>query len=237
MSMSDVDDLEATGHFLSNDTWWRLTKLREHVAFLASLARPRPSDESKARCTEIRPEDVASCLELLGEQIAQVLDEVAWPAERRVASSSAGTAANAGEHVSATDNASAGRARTDDAGRTMDPPAVNASGGGFLVGLTLDQIDEIGRLLDCLRAHGNVVTCSDHAELSDFTLSIMGDAISRDVARLREIMGDVAEQTLEPPHVDNKSGVREDHASYLALPIRLSEGGATHAASRRPTYQ
>jgi len=105
----------------------------------------------------------------------------------------------------------------------------------FLFGVTLDQFDEIGRLLDSLRALGNVVTCSDHAELSDVTLSIMGDAIVRDVMKLRDIISDVNAQDLEPPH-GTKPGVREEQASYLALPMRVPMSNALPIVRQLPAY-
>ena len=82
-----------------------------------------------------------------------------------------------------------------------------------------------------------MVTCSDHADLSDLTLPIMGDAIVRDVENLRDIIGDVHDaQRLEPPH-STKPGVREACATYLALPARLPMGGALHVVRPHPTCQ
>jgi hypothetical protein len=76
-----------------------------------------------------------------------------------------------------------------------------------------------------------VVTCSDHADLSDLTLSIMGDAIVRDVENLRDITGDVHDaQRLEPPH-STKPGMREACATYLALPARLPMGSTSQVVS------
>jgi hypothetical protein len=82
-----------------------------------------------------------------------------------------------------------------------------------------------------------VVTCSDHAELSDVTLSIMGEAIVRDAEKLRDIISDVYdEQRLDPPH-GTKPGVREEQAAYHALPARLPMGSTSHIVRRLPTYQ
>jgi len=167
---------------------------------------------------------VAICLELLEEQIAQVLDELSWPAERseRPATCEADAEAEACAEAAAQDTAEPTR---DEAGKRL------------LFGVTLDQFDRIDRLLDSLRALGNVVTCSDHADLSDLTLSIMGDAIVRDVENLRDIIGDVHdEQRLEPPH-STKPGVREEGAAYLALPARSPSGAASYAVRQHPTCQ
>jgi len=208
MSTFDSDDLETTGYFLPEDSWLRLTKLREYVEFLANLARPRIGDEAKEWYAEIRPGEVAICLELLEEQIAQVLDELSWPAER-------------GERAAAGEADAEAEACTEAAEPEVAEPVRDEAGNRFLFGVTLDQFDEISRLLDSLRALGNVVTCSDHAELSDVTLSIMGDAIVRDVMKLRDIIRDVNAQRLEPPHV-TKPGVREEQGAYHAGRPRLS---------------
>ncbi len=208
MSTTDLDDLGTTGYFLPEDSQLRLKKLREYVEFLGNLARPRIADEAKEWYAEIRPGEVAICMELLEEQLAQVLDELSWPAER-------------GKRAAACEADAEAEAEAEACTETAEPevaePARDEAGNGFLFGVTLDQIDEINLLLASLRALGNVVTCTDHAELSDATLSIMGDAIVRDVEKLREISGDVNAQALKPPH-GTKPGVREERATYLALP-------------------
>ncbi|WP_158755424.1 hypothetical protein [Dyella sp. S184] len=225
MSTFDADDLETTGYFLPEDSQLRLKKLREYVEFLANLARPRGADEAKEWYAEIRPGEVAICLELLEEQIGLVMEELSWPAER-------GERAAAGEadaHADAEDG-------TEAAEPDVAEPVMDEAGDRYLFGVTLDQLDEINLLLSSLRALGNVVTCSDHAELSDVTLSIMGDAIVRDVEKLRDINRDVNAQRLEPPH-GTKPGVREDRATYLALPVRSPLGRTSPIVRQHPTYQ
>ena len=225
MSTFDADDLETTGYFLPKDSQLRLKQLREYVGFLTHLARPRRPDEDQEWYAEIRPGEVAICLELLEEQIVQVLEELSWPAAR-------GERAGAGEadaHANAEDDAEA--AESGIAESVMDE-----AGNRCLFGVTLNQLDEINLLLDSLRAHGNVVTCSDHAELSDVTLSIMGDAIVRDAQKLRDIIDDVNAQALEPPH-QTKPGVREEQATYLALPARSPLGSTPPIVRQLPTYQ
>jgi hypothetical protein len=219
MSTFDSDDLETMGYFLPEDSQLRLKKLREYVEFLANLARPRTSVEEKECYAEIRPGEVAICLELLEEQIAQVLNELSWPAERGEADAHA----NAEDSIEAAEPAVA-------------EPVMDEAGNRCLFGVTLTQLDDINLLLDSLRAHGNVVTCSDHAELSDVTLSIMGDAIGRDAQKLRDIIGDVNAQRLGPSH-GAKPGVREERATYHALPARLPMASTSHLVRQLPTYQ
>jgi hypothetical protein len=223
MSTFDSDDLERAGYFLPEDSQFRLKKLREYLEFLSHLAQPRMADEEREGVPEIRPGEVAICLELLEEQIAQVLDELSWPAERR-------------DRTAACEVAAQAAACTEAAEPDAAEPVRDAAGNRLLVGVTLDQIDEVNLLLSSLRALGNVVTCSDHAELSDVTLSIMGDAIVRDVENLRDIMRDVQGQTLEPPRA-TKPGVREEWATYGVLPACLPMGGVPPIVRQLPTYQ
>ena len=201
MSTFDSDDPGAMGYFLPEDSQLRLKKLREYVVFLANLARPRTTEDQEWTA-EIHVGEVAVCLELLEEQIAQVLHELSWPAER-------GETVAAGEadaHASAEGCTEA--AEPDVAGPVMDE-----AGNRCLFGVTLDQLDDINLLLVSLRALGNVVTCSDHAELSDVTLSIMGDAIVRDTEKLRDIIRDVNAQELGPAR-GTRTGVDEERATY-----------------------
>ena len=222
MSKFDSDDLETMGYFLPEDSQLRLKQLREYVGFLTHLARPRRPDEDQEWCAEIRPGEVAICLELLEEQIGQVLDELSWPAER-------------GERAAASEADAQAEVCTEAAEAEVAEPVRGEADNRFLFGVTLDQFDEIGRLLDSLRALGNVVTCSDHAELSDVTLSIMGDAIVRDVEKLRDINRDVNAQELEPSH-RTKPGVREEQASYLALSMRVPMSNALPIVRQLPAY-
>ena len=223
MSTFESDDLETTGYFLPEDSQLRLKQLREYVGFLANLARPRRPDEDREWFSEIRPGEVAICLELLEEQIGQVLDELSWPAER-------------GERAAAGEADAQAEACTEAVEPDAAEPVMDEAGNRYLFGVTLDQLDEINLLLSSLRALGNVVTCSDHAELSDVTLSIMGDAIVRDVMKLRDIISDVNAQQLEPPH-RTKPGVREEWATYLALPAHSPMGSPLQVMRQHPTCQ
>ncbi|TAL91062.1 MAG: hypothetical protein EPN69_11190 [Rhodanobacter sp.] len=224
MSTIKSEDLETMGYFLPEDSQLRLKKLREYVEFLANLARPRIADETKEWYAKIRPGEVAICLEHLEEQIGQVLGELSWPAARR-------------NRTAACEAAAKVEADTEAAEPDAAEPVMDAAGERYVAGVTLDQIDEINLLLSSLRALGNVVTCSDHAELSDVTLSIMGDAIVRDTEKLRDIISDIYdEQRLQPPH-GTKIGVREEWATYLALPARLAMGGALHVVPQHRICQ
>lgn len=229
MSTIDADDLEATGYLLSEDSRLRLKKLHDYVTFLADLVRPRTSDGRQAWTVEIRAGEVATCMELLAEQIGQVLDELCRLAERgHRAAAQSGDAVPAGAEAEATQ------------AEAMEPEAAgeeaDGAGARYLFGVTLDQIDEINLLLDMIRAHGDVVVASHEAEFADHTLSLVGHAIFCDAQKLRDIIRDVDAQQLGPTH-GARTGVREEPAIYHVLPARLPVGRESHAARQLPTYQ
>ena len=104
----------------------------------------------------------------------------------------------------------------------------------YVSGVTLDQIDELARLGDILRAHGDVVTATDQADFADVTLSIMGDAIIRDAERLQDIIRDIdCVQRLDGRRRSH-AGVREEAATYHALPVYLPLGVASNAGANAP---
>jgi hypothetical protein len=229
MSTIDSEDLGATGYFLPEDSQLRLKQLREYVGFLTNLARPRRPDEDSECYSEIRPGEVAICFELIEEQLGQVLDELSYPGERGERAAAPKAAADTETEAEAAD--------TDAEAPYVAEPATNEASIRYVAGVTLGQIDEMNLLLGSLHAHGNVVVCSDHAELSDATLTVMGDAIYRDVDALREILRDIdGPQRLEPPLVV-RPGVREEEATYLALPTHVPMSSTSHVVREHPTYQ
>jgi len=149
MSTFDSDDLEVTGYFLPEDSQLRLKQLREYVTFLANLARPRRPDEDQEWTAEIRVGEVAICLELMAEQIEIVLDELSWPAKR--GERAAAPEVKAESEVEPKLAAATAAADTDDAKPDL---AADEPGDPYVAGVTLGQIDELARLGDILRAHG-----------------------------------------------------------------------------------
>lgn len=226
MSTIDSEDRSVTGYFLPEDTQLRLKQLREYVGFLTNLARPRRPDEDSECYNEIRPGEVAICFELIEEQIGLVLDELSWPGERGEGASEeapkAETAADSDETETPTE-------ATD----TVEPAAVQR----YSYGLTLEQIDEMQLLLSSLRALANVITCADHAEYAKATLSTMGDAIYRDVDKLREILDAVDDTQRLNPRPAPRSGVEEEHAAYLAHPAHVPLVSKACFVREHPTYQ
>jgi hypothetical protein len=234
MSTFDSDDLETKGYFLPEDSQLRLKQLREYVGFLTHLARPRRPDEDQEWYAEIRPGEVAICVELLKEQIGQVLDELSWPAERRERAPAPKAKAERDAEPKAA--AVTAAADTDGTEPELAGSAMNEAPKRYVAGVTLDQIDELARLGDILRAHGDVVVATDQADFADVTLSIMGDAIIRDAERLRDIIREVdCVQRIDERH-GTKPGVREEQASYLALPMRVPMSNALPIVRQLPAY-
>ncbi len=228
MSTIDTDDLGVTGYFLPEDSQLRLKQLREYVGFLTNLARPRRPDEDSECYSEIRPGEVAICMELIEEQIAQVLEELSYPAERGESAEAPKAAAGTATEAEAAD--------TDAEEPYIAKPASEEAGNRWIAGVSLSQIDEIHLLLDSLRAHGNVVASSDEAKLKDVTLSVMGDAICHDAQKLRDIVDAIYdEQPLQPR--GSKPGVREAEATYLAFPAPVTAGARSPILRSHPTYQ
>jgi hypothetical protein len=225
MSTIDSEDQNVTGYFLPEDTQLRLRQLREYVGFLTNLARPRRPDEDSECYNEIRPGEVAICFELIEEQIGLVLDELSWPGERGEQATEeapqAETAADSDETETPTEAAD-----------TADPAAAQR----YSYGLTLEQIDEMQLLLSSPRALANVVTCADHAEYNKATLSTMGDAIYRDVEKLRGMLDAVDDSQRLNPRPAPRPGLEEEHATYLALPERLPPSGTWYVAQPQPMY-
>ena len=221
MSTIEPNKTETTGDGLRTDIQQRLKKVHKYVASLVNLVRPSQAAEGAEASAPIHPDAVAICLDALEAQIGQVLEELTRPAQR---GEGAPFAADEDETAAATKAAAA---------NAVDPEVTTKR---YIAGITLEHIDKIGRLLDSLHALGNVVACADHAELSDITLSIMGDGIYRDVGALRDIMNEIDDNRLEPPLVVH-AGVREEEASYLALPTYASPGHTLSIVREHPTYQ
>ena len=231
MSTNASGDLDTTGYFLPEDAQLRLTQLDEYGTFLSTLARPRQPDEGNERYAEIRSGEVAICLDLLVEKIQQVLGDLSYPAERDERAGPLEGAADT-EPEPEQDEGKAGTTSTGaaDTQATVAISLMNEAGKPYVAGLTLDQIDELARLGDILRAHGDVVVATDQADFADVTLSIMGDAIIRDAERVRDILRDIDCGQRLDDLADSKGEVREEAASYLAPPV----GRSLRGASRRP---
>ncbi len=80
MATHTLDD-DRPGYYLPEDSQLRLVRLSDHIKFLLRLMQPL-ADAAGEPAREVRMAEVAFCLELLGDQVDLVLDEVSWPALR-----------------------------------------------------------------------------------------------------------------------------------------------------------
>ncbi|NZA24774.1 hypothetical protein H0E84_00090 [Luteimonas sp. SJ-92] len=173
MSNRESDDLQVPGYFLPEDSQLRLEKLRDHMVFLSRLAQPRTSAERQGWMPEAGAADLAICLELLAAQATLVLEAVSWPAHRQAAAD--GPAAKA---------------------EALLPQAYAAASERFTFGVTLDQIDALGRLIQTISAHGGVVAAARAGEQADHTLPMLGRAIFEGAAAVRDLLDQVEAQRL-----------------------------------------
>ncbi|NYZ61954.1 hypothetical protein [Luteimonas deserti] len=92
-------------------------------------------------------------------------------------------------------------------------------------GMTLDQMDEADRLLDLLRAQGDLLMAGGGGDSADGTIIVIGSAIFDNAEEMKDMIRQISRQTL-----DAKSGggsrVREMPAAYGTIdgstPARLA---------------
>jgi hypothetical protein len=196
MSKRESEDMDTTGYVLPEDSQFRLKKLHEHMVFLSHLAQPRTHDEEQEWVPEIRMGELAVCLELLAEQAGLVLEQVSWRAEQETAREPSCAVPDAEEIE--------GEAVEDEADKRR-----------FVFGVTLEQVDELNRLLDMITAHGDVVFSAHDAELAIGTLPLVGHAVFDDARAAKDIIGQVTSQRLGGSPKP-RSGIREERAIYGA---------------------
>ncbi|NZA25495.1 hypothetical protein H0E84_03790 [Luteimonas sp. SJ-92] len=191
MSEHPLDKMETAGYFLPEDGQFRLKKLREHMMFLSRLAQPRTHDEEPGLGPDIGTGELAVCLELLAEQAGLVLDEMAWPSERMERRKGAGAGVDA----------------------DLDEASTSPTTGGARFAIRLEQIDALGRLIDMLSAHGDMVMAAEDAELANGTLLQLGQAIRDGASAVRGIVSQIdAQRVGQAPQPG--AGVREERALY-----------------------
>ncbi|MCD9029089.1 hypothetical protein LDO26_12845 [Luteimonas sp. BDR2-5] len=182
MSKFDTGEFETTGYLLPEDSEFRLKKLCKHMKFLAYLAQPRTADEERDFRMDIRPGEVAVCLELLAEQAQLVLDTVAWPARLQPK----GKPEITEDDDEARDDTEAG-----------ESAAATAADDDYDFGMTMDQLDEINRLLDLLSAQGDLMMASGEGDVAKGTIIVTGSAIFDGAEAIHAIIQKVESQVLE----------------------------------------
>ena len=95
---------------------------------------------------------------------------------------------------------------------TKAPEVFDAPDEGFALGVTVDQIDALNRLVRTISAQGDVVACSRAAGLDNNTLPRVGQAIYEGMEAARAILHQVEAQQLAPRIPLNRVG--EERAVY-----------------------
>ncbi|MCD9097509.1 XAC0095 family protein [Luteimonas fraxinea] len=200
------------GYFLPEDSQFRLKKLREHMDFLSRVSQPRTANEDDEYIPDIRAGEVAVCLELLGEQVELVLDEVTFPAMRKARKARSAAEDTEGDDDDEEEDGA-------EADKAIGVHAAVADAPVLRFGVTLDQIDALNRLLELISAHGDVVSAGEMADYATQTMPVVGHAIFDHAAKVREILLQVEDQTLDQSSAQNR--VREAPAVYGVAPARL----------------
>jgi hypothetical protein len=187
------NDVDVLGYALPQDDRQRLAKLGQCIRFLARLAQPGSDDPLRAWTSRARLSELASGLQALAQQLDQAPGE-GWPA-----SSMASPADEEGVAVAGTD--------VDRDGQ-HEP---------LMFGMTMDQLDALDRLIQLIRAHGDVVSAHRMADLAGGTVAMVGHAIFDEATEVRRILDEVEDQRW-PEQTRPRNGVDEERATYAAEP-------------------
>jgi hypothetical protein len=241
MSKHDLDEMETTGYFLSEDSQFRLRKLQDYMMFLSQLAQPRSSEEEHpwGPGPDIRAADLEICLELLAEQVQIVLDEASGPAERVAKAAGSAKQAEDAEDADEADETEAGGMEASGEDAVPEDPEPDAQ--RYVFGITGDQFDTLDRLVQTISAHSDMVASTHAADLASGTVSQVGQAIFDGMETVRALLDAIEAQQLG--QAGARTGVGEERAVYgarvdgrarrrsadLVLPLLVPPTHASHA--------
>ncbi|WP_156170601.1 hypothetical protein [Luteimonas sp. FCS-9] len=247
MTGSSNDAASRPGYYLSEDAQYRLERLRVFMRFIARLAEPRTSADDPP---QLDWHELQFCMEQLAEQIDSVMAALDWPARREGMDADA-TATQAAEPVSSKAETAAALEATAAApvhgtpaaappSRAEPAPAAStagqdADGEPYHFGVTLDQADALGRLVQTLSAHGDIIASGHEDDLADATLPALGQAISDDADAVRELLDQIEAQTLELVHRPRR-GVEEPRPGYMPGVAHLAQRSSVRRAAT-PAYR
>ncbi|WP_156170288.1 hypothetical protein [Luteimonas sp. FCS-9] len=187
MAKFETEDQGSFAYLLSEDGELRLRKLYQHVELLARLSEPRMGEQENG--PPIDTPALSSYFEMLAEQVQLVMNEVSEPGSLH----RQGVTAAATEETEDGDNAG-----SSDAAMPLVPDEPGASvADDYAFGVTLDQLDEMNRLLDQLTAQGDLLMASEGGELAQGTLIVTGTTIFNDADAAHTIMRQVGSQPLD----------------------------------------
>lgn len=258
MSHDTLND-PGTGYFLPEDSQLRLKQLHTYIDFLSRLARPRTHDGASEWAPEVGMDELATCLALLADQAELVLNDLTWGADFPRMAGEANEADDEDVPEDESDGAAASTAHASaDASTVAEPElgfegqvaAVDAAGrwvdpGGdrLVFGMSVDQADALGELIQTIAAHGDVIASSEDNALADATLPTLGQAITGGADALRALMDTVENQMIVPPTKPSSvcepraiygvgSASDEDSAVIPGWPLSARPTQATHTSAR-----
>ncbi len=185
MSKFETEDRGTLGYFLTEDGQSRLRNLHQHIVFLSRLTEPRVDEEEDG--PEIDHPALTGCLDLLAEQVQLVLDAVSWPARLQPK----GKPLKVGPQADDDDAEDADEADDDAA------PVAASADDDYAFGMTLDQLDELHRLLDLLRAQGDLMMATGEGNVAKETIIVTGSAIFDGAEAVDAIIDQVEAQILD----------------------------------------
>ncbi|MCD9096801.1 hypothetical protein LU699_16580 [Luteimonas fraxinea] len=219
MSKFDTEDRGALGYFLTEDGQSRLRNLHQHIVFLSRLAEPRVDEEEDG--PEIDHPALAGCMDLLAEQVQLVLDTVAWPARLQAK----GKPLKVGPQADDDEAEDADEADGDAA------PVAASADDNYDFGMTMDQLDELHRLLDLLRAQGDLMMATGEGNVAKETIIVTGSAIFDGAEAVDAIIDQVETQILDDDDPRAKPRrVREMPPAYGVHAVAATEPKAQHRA-------
>lgn len=222
MSKFDTEERGVQGYFLPEDGQARLRTLQAHMAWLSRLPEPGAGEVAPAHGTDVPA--LAGGLALLAEEVQRVLDTLSWPA--RMAAKDVPTPVD-GEGEDASDADAI--AQAGDAGFSA---SAAQSPRRYVCAMTLDQLDDINRLLERLAAQGDLLAAGP-GDFATSTIPAIGEALFAGANEVHGIIRDVASQRVEAG-----SRVREMPAVYGRIvghePSRLSRRAAAQRSC--PAY-
>ncbi len=196
------DDVGAPGRSLTEDGQRQLAMLAWHIKWLARLAQPRTEDPVSTWTWQARQRALASGLETASQQLNLVLEDI--------------SAAPQHADVPEVDAALAQAGQADDSAYAIRPERL-------VYGVTMDQIDALDRLIQLIKAHGDVVSGHDMADFANGTLTMVGHAIFDGARAVRDLLDQVEDQRL-PEDMRTHLCVREEPAVYAV--VNTSQPGA-----------
>jgi hypothetical protein len=226
MSEHAFDDKEMTGYSLPEDSQRLLTQIKQHIQALAQCAQPRDADDTPAAAQNEHARELMACLGPLAEQLELVLKAVSQPVQRE--------APDVAQSAVSTDQQTRIEANSHDAELEDETPDLASTGWAtpyedeFICGVTLDQIDQLNRLVERVKAYGDAVSANGAADFAPGTLSILGHTIFDRAVELDALVSDIYTQTLEQeahPHT-----VRETPPAYCVQPAFQEEQKASPEA-------